>query len=85
MQAYTLKSYDVYMKIYGNWRNFMLLYDNRLRKKDIGEISVFHFFQNSLNDKTFSQEDQMKTFLENFLSLKPAEIYLRGINKLPDK
>ena len=27
----------------------------------------------------------MKTFVENFLSLKPAEFYLRGINKLPDK
>ena len=30
-------------------------------------------------------EEQAKTFVKNFLSLKPAEFYLRGINKLPDK
>ncbi len=33
----------------------------------------------------FYQEDQVKTFMENFLRLKPAEFYLRGINKLSDK
>ena len=46
----------------------------------------FHLFcslQNALNDKIFSQ-DQVKTFMEN-LSLKSAEFYKRGINKLPDK
>ena len=26
----------------------------------------------------------MKTFVENFLSSKPAEFYLKGINKLPE-
>ena len=50
--------------------------------------SDFHFFrslQNVLKNKKFSQEEQVKTFVENFLSSKPAEFYLRGINKLPDK
>ena len=49
--------------------------------------SNFHFFhsvQNALDDKTFSQEHQVKMFLEK-LSLKVAEFYLRGINNLPDK
>ena len=49
--------------------------------------SDFHFFyslQNVLNDKRFSQEDQVKRFVENFLSSKPAEFYLIGINKLPE-
>ena len=27
----------------------------------------------------------MKTLAENFVSSKPAEFYLTGINKLPDK
>ena len=35
--------------------------------------------------KKFSREDQVKTFVENFLSLKPAEFYLRGINKQADE
>ena len=45
--------------------------------------SDFHVFC-SLNDK-FSQKDQVKMFVEIFLSLKSAEFYLRGINKFPNK
>ena len=33
---------------------------------------------------TKKTQDQVKMFVEN-LSLKPAESYLKGINKLPDK
>ena len=40
--------------------------------------------QNHIQQK-FSQEDLEKTFVEKFLCSKPAEFYLRGINKLPDK
>ena len=32
-----------------------------------------------------NKENQLKTFVEIFLSLKPAEFYLRGIKKLPDE
>ena len=32
--------------------------------------------------KTFLK---VKRFVENFLSLKRSEFYLRGINKIPDK
>ena len=35
-----------------------------------------------MNDEKFSQEDQVKTFVENLLSSKSAEFYLRGINIL---
>ena len=44
----------------------------------------FPFFQNTLKDRKYNQ-DQVKTFLENLLSSKQAEFYLRGINKLLDK
>ena len=50
--------------------------------------SDFHLFcslQNALNDKKFSQEDEVKTFVENIFNLKPAEFYLREINKLSNK
>ena len=49
------------------------------------DFYLFSFLQNALNGKKFSLEDQVKMFAENFLSSKPAEFYLRGINKLPDK
>ena len=45
----------------------------------------FYFLQNILNDKWFSQEDQVKMIVENFLCRKSAEFYSRGISKLPDK
>ena len=32
-----------------------------------------------------SQEDQMNAFVANIWKSKPAEIYLRGINKQSDK
>ena len=46
----------------------------------------YHFFpsvRNDLNDKKLSQENQAKTLI--FLSSKPAEFYLRRINKQPDQ
>ena len=39
-------------------------------------ISMFCSLQNPLNNKRFSQEDQVKMFVENFLSSKLAEFYL---------
>ena len=49
-------------------------------------ISIFFFlYKNALRDKLFPKEDQMKMFVENLLSSKAAEFYLRGINKPPDK
>ena len=50
--------------------------------------SDFHFFSFFIkcSVKKFSQKDKAKkTFVENFLSLKPGEFYLRIINKLPNK
>ena len=38
----------------------------------------------SHNEKIFSR-DQGKMFVENFLSSKPAEFYMRRINQRPDK
>ena len=46
---------------------------------------LFHYLQNAMNDKQFFQEDQAIIFVENFLSSKPNEFYLRGINRQPDK
>ena len=48
-------------------------------------IYLFHSLQNVLNDKRFSQKDQVRTFVENFLSSKPTEFYLSKIYELPDK
>ena len=48
----------------------------------------FHLFcslQNALNNKKCSWEDQVKIFEKNLLNSKPADFYLRGINRLPDK
>ena len=47
----------------------------------LSNFHIFRFLQNARNDKKFSKEDQVKMFGENFLSSKPAEIYLRGIDK----
>ena len=43
------------------------------------------FLQNPLNNEKFSQENQVKTFAEKFMSSKPAEFYSREISKVPDK
>ena len=42
---------------------------------------LFCSMQNAINDK----KDHVKTLVENFLTLKLAEFYLRRTNKLPDK
>ena len=38
-----------------------------------------------MNIKIFSLEDRVQRFVENLLSSKATEFYLKGINKLPDK
>ena len=50
----------------------------------LSDFHIFHSLQNVLTDKKFSQKDQVKMLMKN-LSLKPAEFYLGGINKLHDK
>ena len=49
------------------------------------DFHLFHSQKNTFNDKKFSQEYQIKTFLENFLNSKPAEFYTKGSNKIPGK
>ena len=46
--------------------------------------SYTKWFTSCFSQKDFSQ-DQVKTFVVNFLNSKLAEFYLRRINKLPDK
>ena len=46
--------------------------------------SFFCSLRNGRNDKKISQ-DHVKMFVKNLLSSKQAELYLRGISKLPDK
>ena len=63
-----------------------LILSHLLYLPDIGP-SDFHRFsslQKLLNEKKKSQENLEETFVENFLSLKAAEFYLREINSLPD-
>ena len=59
-----------------------LLYSLDFAPSDFGFI---HSLQNSLNDKKIFQEVQVKMSVEKFVSSKPYEFYLRGINKLTDK
>ena len=49
------------------------------------DFHLFYSLQNALNNNKFSQEDQVKTSVKNFLSLIQAEFYLRRISKLPYK
>ena len=49
-------------------------------------ISIFFLsLQNALNDKQFPKEDEVKTFVKNFLSSKPDEFWSRVINKVSGK
>ena len=78
-------------------KNLVLLYDNarspsaKITQENLLDIGKFVLPYSSYspdfpeNDKKYSSEDQVKTFVENFLNLKPAEFHLRGINQLPDK
>ena len=47
------------------------------------KFPFFSFSTKCSEWQKFSQEDQVKMLVENFLYLKPVEFYLRGINKLP--
>ena len=44
------------------------------------DFDLFHFLQNALMVKRFSQDDQVKSLVENFLSRKLCEFYLKRIN-----
>ena len=46
---------------------------------------VFLFYKMLYMTKKFLKKDQVKTFYENLLSLKPAKLLLRKIKKLSDK
>ena len=48
-------------------------------------FSSFSFFIGCSGWQKNSQEDRVKTSVENFLSLKLARFYLREINNLLDK
>ena len=52
-------------------------------KVETSKITLY--YNNHLFTQKFSQENQIQTFVENFLSSKSDEFYLRGINKLLDK
>ena len=67
-----------------NRRNSVLLFINA-RSHSARITPESRSLQNALNDKKISQENRVKTFVENLLSLKSAEFYKRGINKLPNK
>ena len=49
------------------------------------DFHLYCFLKNAPNKKKISPEGQEKTFVENFLISKPAEFYLRGINKQSDE
>ena len=40
------------------------------------DFHLFYYQQNALNDKRFSQEDLVKTFVKKSMRSKPAELYL---------
>ena len=46
---------------------------------------LYRSMQNSLMGTNFSNEDQVREFVENFFTSKPAEFYAKGIEELPDK
>ena len=49
------------------------------------DYHLFRSLQNSLMGTNFSNEDQVREFVENFFTSKPAEFYAKGIEELPDK
>ena len=63
-----------------------LFYSDRYLPQNLNQvISIFSpSLQNALNDKYFSQEDLVKSFLENFFCSQIVEFYLREINKQSD-
>ena len=69
------------------WKNigFALVYFTLHQTSHKVISSFFNLYKMLWMIKTFSQEDQVKTFVENFLSLKSTEFYMRAINKLTDE
>ena len=49
------------------------------------DYHLFRSLQNSLMGTNFSNEDQVREFVENFFTSKLAEFYAKGIEELPDK
>ena len=46
---------------------------------------LFRFFQNSLNGKTFDDDEAVKSQLVQFLANKDQKFYERGIMKLSER
>ena len=59
-----------------------LLYSPGLAPSD---YHLFRSLQNSLIDTNFSNEDQVREFVENFFRSKPPEFYAKEIEELPNK
>ena len=45
-------------------------------------LYLFWSPENTLNDKILSKDNQVKIFAKNFLWLRPAEFYMRGVYNL---
>ena len=46
---------------------------------------IFRYLQNSLNGKTFNDDEAMKSHLVQFFVDKDQKFYERGIMKLPER
>ena len=63
-----------------------LFYSNHLIHQTLHQvISIFFILYKMLRMTNFFKKIMWKPLWKTYLSLKPAEFYLRGINKLPDK
>lgn len=49
------------------------------------DYHLFRSLSNSLREKTFDREDQVKTYLNTFFDSQPKEFYTRGIHLLPTR
>ena len=46
---------------------------------------LFRSVQNSLTGNNFSDDNQVREFVENLFASKPTEFYVKGIEDLPNK
>ncbi|UYV75064.1 hypothetical protein LAZ67_12002287 [Cordylochernes scorpioides] len=46
------------------------------------DYHLFHSMSNHMRSTTFDDEDDLKTWLNNFFDTKPGEFWRSGINKL---
>ena len=49
------------------------------------DYHLFHSMQNSLNGKTFTNDDDVKSHLDQFIGSRDQDFYQRGIFKLPER